>query len=190
MRVETTLKQLSQISGFSISTVSKALKNNHEISIETRKKIKALASSYNYVPNNSAVALRSKRTNTIAVVVPKIDNVIYGSLLNSIQEEASKLGYHVILQQYSNFKNGSYASLENLRDGCVDGIMIIQSLSDRAFSTDISQLSDVGYYPTLICTIDNLTLELEDYRILGRKNVIALFSKIDAKNRELTYKTY
>ena len=62
-----TLKELSNLSGFSVSTVSKALNNKLDISIETRKAIKDIAKKHHYVPNNFAVALRVKRTQTVAV---------------------------------------------------------------------------------------------------------------------------
>jgi DNA-binding LacI/PurR family transcriptional regulator len=189
MSKETTIKLLSQISGFSVSSVSKALKNKKGVSQVTRKKIKALANTYNYVPNNSAVALRSRKTNTIAVVVPKIDNIIYGSFLNSIQDEAFKRGYRVILQQYLSCKNGDYSYLENLRYGCVDGIIVIQPITDMAFDDSSSQQSDVKYYPRLIYTIENLNLELINYKNLGKKMVKSLFSKIDSTNRNTTFKT-
>lgn len=182
MKVEITLKQLSLISGYSISTVSKALKNKTEISLKTRNVIKALAQSYNYIPNNSAVALRSKKTNTIAVVVPKIDNILYSSFLNCIQEEVSKTGYYVLLQQYSNYKKGSYAYLENLRFGSVDGVIIIQSKPDMAFAGDVFELSPAKNHPIIVHNIEdeNRALDAYDYRILSKEIVNSLFSKIES----------
>ena len=70
--MEVTMKTLSQMSGYSVSTVSKALRDKKDISVKTRKIIKELAATYDFVPNNSAIALRSQKSNTIAVIVPNM----------------------------------------------------------------------------------------------------------------------
>ena len=64
MGTKTTLKDLARILEVSISTVSKALNDNPEISLETRNRIKELAESYKYVPNKIAQSLKSKSTKT------------------------------------------------------------------------------------------------------------------------------
>ena len=49
-----TLKELSSILGFSISTISKALNGSNEISTITKKRVKEIAKKYNYRPNKIA----------------------------------------------------------------------------------------------------------------------------------------
>ncbi|WP_084221520.1 LacI family DNA-binding transcriptional regulator [Winogradskyella sp. PG-2] len=56
-----TIKEISSLSGYSISTVSKALNNKLEISKATREIIKSIAKRHNYVPNNYAVSLRIQK---------------------------------------------------------------------------------------------------------------------------------
>ena len=51
-----TLKEIANELNVSISTVSKSLKDSHEIGIETRQKIKAFAKAHNYRPNNIALS--------------------------------------------------------------------------------------------------------------------------------------
>ena len=62
----------SQEFDVSISTVSKALKDSHEISKELREKIKAFAKYYHYKPNSIALNLRNQKTKTIGVIIPQI----------------------------------------------------------------------------------------------------------------------
>ena len=72
MKRKMTLKQIAKELGVSISTVSKSLNNSTEISEDTRLKVQAFAKLYNYKPNNIALSLKNKRTQTIAVIIPEI----------------------------------------------------------------------------------------------------------------------
>ena len=62
MRKKVTLKQIAKELDVSISTVSKSLKDSHEISEDTRQKVQAFAKLYNYKPNNIALSLKNKKT--------------------------------------------------------------------------------------------------------------------------------
>ena len=54
---QNTLKKLSELLGISISTVSRALKDHPDISVKTKARVKELASTLDYEPNNFAVQL-------------------------------------------------------------------------------------------------------------------------------------
>ena len=56
-----TLKEIANELNVSISTVSKSLKDSHEIGLETREKIKAFAKAHNYRPNNIALSLKIEK---------------------------------------------------------------------------------------------------------------------------------
>lgn len=77
-----TLKQVSKISGYSISTVSKALNNWHDISKETKVKVQKLAKRVNQIANNSANALRIRKIKIIVVIAPKINHNFYNNILS------------------------------------------------------------------------------------------------------------
>lgn len=180
--MEVTMKTLSQMSGYSVSTVSKALRDKKDISEKTRKIIKELAASYDFVPNNSAIALRSQKSYTIAVIVPKIDSMIYGSMLNSIQHTAFENGYRVVVQQYLNYENGEYGCLKSLRSGGIDGVIVLGSSNGL---DELKKSNDVRIFPTIIKRIEDLSLNANDYKNYGRKIINALFFKIENRNNGL-----
>ena len=72
MKQKITIKTISKELGVSTSTVSKALRDSHEISVETKERIKAYADFYNYKPNNLALQLRNQKTMVIGVILHKI----------------------------------------------------------------------------------------------------------------------
>lgn len=177
--MEITMKTLSQMSGYSVSTISKALHDKEDISIKTRQIIKELAESYDFVPNNSAIALRSQKSNTIAVIVPQIDSMIYGSMLNSIQMEAFKQGYRVVVQQYLNYENGELECLKSLRNGGIDGVIVIGTSSSLE---NLKQNSKDQLFPTIIKRVEDLTLKAQDYKHFGKNMITSLFSKINVND--------
>ncbi|MEM6687125.1 MAG: LacI family DNA-binding transcriptional regulator [Bacteroidota bacterium] len=120
-----TLKELSRLSGFSVSTVSKALNNKFDISPDTRKAIQKIAVQYNYVPNKYAVALRKKQTKAVAVIIPQINTSFYSCLVYNIEKVASKFGYRIMLfQSFEETKREKYC-LKSVYDGSVDGAILI-----------------------------------------------------------------
>jgi len=172
------LKQLSKISGYSISTVSKALKDRSDISKEAKNKIKKLANSYDYVPNNTASALRLRRTNIIAVVVPEINNIIYCNIVSSIQKIAHNAGYRVVIQQCNNLREREVECVNNFRDGCVDGVVVIQS--SEYYNLNFKGIS----VPNVINILHDFTLTNHEYNAIGVKIIKKLLLKIyDSKTK-------
>ncbi|HRM13273.1 MAG TPA: LacI family DNA-binding transcriptional regulator, partial [Flavobacterium sp.] len=68
----TTLKEIAETLGISITTVSKALKNYSDVSEKTRKAVIALAEELSYTPNSFAVNLRTKESKTIGLIIPEV----------------------------------------------------------------------------------------------------------------------
>src|SRR5690606_9846714 len=135
-----------------------------------------VCSSDLFVPNNSAIALRSQKSNTIAVIVPQIDSMIYGSMLNSIQIEAFKQGYRLVVQQYLNYENGEIECLKSLRNGGIDGVIVIGSSNSLEH---LKQNSKDQLFPTIIKRVEDLTLKAQDYKHFGKNIITSLFSKIN-----------
>ena len=82
--------------GVSIATVSRALRDSHEVGEEMRTKIQALAKKLNYRPNPFAQSLRRKTPKVIGVVVPNLVTHYYAAVLDGIEDYATKAGYAVI----------------------------------------------------------------------------------------------
>ena len=68
----TSLKDLADKLGVSIATVSRALRNSHEVGEEMTQKVKTLAKELNYRPNPFAQSLRKEAPRVIGVIVPNL----------------------------------------------------------------------------------------------------------------------
>lgn len=137
MRSETvTLKGLSVISGYSVSTVSKAINNKTDISKDTRNTIQAIAKAHNYVPNNYAVGLRSKKSKSIAIVLPEVTQKSYNQALSVLQKNAEELGYRILLYQTFNSHSKELDYIRTLNDGSIDGIILISKDDKNKFQLE------------------------------------------------------
>jgi LacI family transcriptional regulator len=124
MKRKITIKTIAKELGVATSTVSKALRDSHEISTETKDRIKAYADYYNYKPNNLALQLRNQKTKVIGVILPKIVHHFFSTVIKGIERGASEKGYHIMVC----FSNESYQSevdnLKVLSNGSVDGLLV------------------------------------------------------------------
>lgn len=121
---KTNIKELAKILNFSVATVSKALRDSHEISEQTKKKVLEAAKEFNYTPNPYASSLRRKRSKTIAVILPEVADNFFSLAINGIQSIAEKKGYHVLIYlSHENFAI-EQSFVEDCRSGRVDGLLI------------------------------------------------------------------
>lgn len=126
-----TVKELSELSGYSVSTVSKALNNKKEISTEVCDYIKTLAKEYNYIPNKYALALRGIKTKSIAVVLPSVMINEYNRVLYYLQQAADTKNFRVVLYQTFNSKGQPNKYINSLDDGSIDGVFLISNKSNK-----------------------------------------------------------
>lgn len=120
----TRLKDIAQVAGVSVMTVSKALRNETDVSPATRERIKALALQMGYVPDSSAQGLRSKCTKLFGLLIPATTNPIYARMVFAIEERAHDLGYDLLIAQSLNQPEREDASLRRMLSRRVDGLLI------------------------------------------------------------------
>jgi DNA-binding LacI/PurR family transcriptional regulator len=131
---QATLKDIAAALNVSISTVSRALKDSHEISASTKKEIIELAKSMDYIPNPLALGLLKNRSFTVGVVVPKIGYHYNAAAISGIEELLNQHGYSVMICQSNESHEQEIIHVKNLVASRVDGI--IASLAES--TTDIS----------------------------------------------------
>lgn len=96
--MKATLKFLSEQSGLSITAISLILNNKPvRVAPEKKKLVQELAKKYNYRPNLTAVALVTKRTKTIGLILPDIVNPFFAVVASKIDKKFHEAGYNIIL---------------------------------------------------------------------------------------------
>ncbi len=134
------LKTLASALSLSVSTVSKALQDSHEISPETKQRVWQLARELDYVPNPHASSLRRKRSKIMAVVIPEVADSFFSLAIKGIEVVAQQKGYHTLIYLTYESLAKEQTILHDFQSGRVDGVII--SLSGQ--TTHIDHVSALG----------------------------------------------
>ena len=139
----TSLKDLADKLGVSIATVSRALRNSHEVGEEMTQKVKKLAKELNYRPNPFAQSLRKEAPRVIGVIVPNLVTHYYAAVLDGIEDYASKLGYSVISSNSHEDHEREAQALDNFLNMHVEGIIACLAQDTTDYS-HFEQLHEIG----------------------------------------------
>ncbi|MBU4228620.1 LacI family transcriptional regulator [bacterium] len=136
-----TLKMVAKRAGVSVNTASRAINNKPDINLETKKRVLQIAKELGYIRNAAAVALRTKKTGTIGVVIADNRNPFYAEVLNGMEEAAREKNYHIILANTQRDYKKEEDAINLLLAKRVDGLLItpVQDKDD-----DIKNLIDAN----------------------------------------------
>ena len=154
-----TLKNMAQELGISISTVSKALNGNPEISQNTRELVQAFAKQHNYRPNHMALRLKSKKTKTIGVIVPEIVHEFFSKVIRGIEAVADAEGYNVLISVSNESYEKEVLVLELYAEGIIDGIILGLS-GETLQKADFEHLTEVQARDIPLVLFDRYTENL------------------------------
>lgn len=105
-------------------SVSKALRDHPDISLETRKKVKKVAREMGYRPNLLARSLTSKKSQTIGVIIPKMANYFFAPVIEGIYNSANDSDYEVILGISLEDEKLEKKHIESMLNMRVDGLLV------------------------------------------------------------------
>jgi pentatricopeptide repeat protein len=156
-----TIKDIAKALGLSTSTVSRALRDSHEISYETKERVIAYAKEMNYRPNPIALSLKEKRSSSIGILVSEIANSFFSQAINGIESVAQEHGYNVIIAQSKEDYNREVSALNYLASRSVDGILI----SVSAGTSDFSNINELYLRGMPLVSFDRVVDHLNMHKV-------------------------
>ncbi|HEU4470372.1 MAG TPA: LacI family DNA-binding transcriptional regulator [Flavisolibacter sp.] len=132
MNKQATIKDIAKTLQISISTVSRALRNAPDVSLQTRKAVQQLSEKLNYQPNRLALSLQQNQTHTIGVLVPNLDYML-ATMVKGIDEVALEAGYTVMVCQSNESFGREIVNTRRLLDSLVDGFLVSISSETKTF---------------------------------------------------------
>ena len=150
--MRTTIKDVARAANVSPSTVSLVLNNRPvTISPETRKRVLRAAQEMNYRPNQIAVALATRKTNTIGLIVPDFSNMFHTAYCEQIEFFAEKNNYSTIIRIAQNGIQDTVRFLYDFEDRGVDGVILTKSnFSDPADTAACMQTLREMHIPIML----------------------------------------
>lgn len=127
------IKDVSQISGVSKTTVSRVLNNEKYVSDEKREKVLAAIKELGYAPNWIARSLVTKKTNLIGVIVPELDLSFYYSIISEMGKIAFERGYKLFICNTLHCPEKEIEYLSLLKEMRVDGLILMhEEMSEQS----------------------------------------------------------
>jgi LacI family transcriptional regulator len=139
LRRVTTLKDIAQATGYSVNTISRALRDKDDIAPETAERIRKAAAGMGYISNAAAASLRLGHTNMIAVILGDISNPHFSIMMKEIENRARTDGYGSFLLNTNEDLKTEREAIQSALNKSVDGIIICPSQQD---DTNIRYLLD------------------------------------------------
>ncbi|NUW40759.1 LacI family DNA-binding transcriptional regulator [Nonomuraea rhodomycinica] len=178
------LRDVAQLAGVSVKTVSNVVNGYAHVSAATRTKVEQALSQLGYQPNLSARNLRLGRTGVIALALPELDAPYFAELSRSIIKVAAEHRWLVIIEQTDGSLAREREVLDGVRDHRVDGLIFspiaigADELAARTDDTSLVLLGERIYDgPADHVAIDNVRAarDITEHLIgLGRRRVAAL----------------
>lgn len=119
-----TIEEIAQMAGVSRTAVSRYL-NNGYVSGEKKEKIREAIEKTGYTPSRQARMLRTKKTNLIGVVMPKISSEAVSRIVSGISSELADKSYQILLADTENNVEKELEYLSVFKNNQVDGIIFV-----------------------------------------------------------------
>ncbi|MEY4885470.1 MAG: hypothetical protein RL151_779 [Bacteroidota bacterium] len=163
MRYEAvTIRDIAQALGLSTSTVSRALRDSHEISTETKRRVLEHARSIHYQPNPIAVSLRERKSRSIGIIVSEIANRFFSEIINGVESVAIDRGYNVIIAQSLESAERELRQIQFLTSRSIDGLLV--SVSNE--TEDTTLFKDLHQKGLPIVFFDRVVQDIDTHKVI------------------------
>ncbi len=161
-----TLKDLASLTGVSVNTVSRALRDMPDIGEATKERIKRAAELLGYRPNTIARGLVLKRTFIIGALVTEIKNPYRSGLLQALRALLTRDGYHLLIESFEidaevgeRIREMTSRGVDGLLIGNIDGI-----LAEKEYWPDLQAVRQaniplVTFFNAITSQVDSVALD-------------------------------
>lgn len=161
-RNEPTIYDIARKLNIAASTVSRALNNNPIVSEATRQLIEKTAHEMGYRPNTMAANFRTKKSNTIGIILPLINRHFFSSVISGVEDIAYRNGFTVAISQSNDNFEKEEKIVHTFFSNRVDGVIISIGMQTKTF--DHLRLISERDIPLVF--FDRITDEIEAHKIV------------------------
>lgn len=166
-----TMKDVADRAGVAPITVSRVVNNSGYVGRATRLKVLRAIEELQYVPNVLASNLRSRKSDTVALVLPDITNSFWTSMARGAEDESWQHGWGVFICNTDNDPDKEEGYIQRLIQRRVDGVIIMPTRS-KSSERQISRLMEQG----VRCVVINRPLEDERANVVRSDGKRAAFT--------------
>jgi|SRR5699024_5648002 len=153
-----TIKEIAKQLEISPSTVSRALSDHPRIGLRTKMQVKKLAEELGYEPNKQAIAFKQKKTFTLGLILPGLQEDFFSDVITGIEDVALQEGYSVLIGQSHNDTEQEERIFKTMLDHRVDGMLITIGKHTSA----VKRLQEINKQNLPIVFFDRIPQESND----------------------------
>ena len=198
--MKVTLKDIAELTGFSMNTVSRALKDKPNIAPETMKRIKTAAAKLGYVPDSIAQSLRNRKTFTIGLAATELDNPVRSNFVEILRQQAADAGYQLLVTGLTatpveSIRNLLARNIDALAVGFLHGIPAEQEFwpllkQAKATGTAIALFGDIvsDSVDNVVLNYSEMACEITRHLLdSGRKKIVFVGKNSPGSPRQKAY---
>lgn len=134
------IRKVAELAGVSVATVSRVLNHPERVSEKTKQKVVSVMEEMDFSPNPLARGLNLKRTNTIALVIPDIQNPLYTEIARGVESIAHRNGNNLLLCNTEKDVEKEKSYVQMLIEKKIDGVILAYTgLKDEDFQEIIKK---------------------------------------------------
>jgi LacI family transcriptional regulator len=138
-----TLRDVADAAGVHPGTASRALNDETRALVrpETIERVLAAASTLGYKPNLLARSFKTRRTNSVGIVIPDINNPLFPPMVRGVEDRLFQDGYVALLANTENDPDRQRRIFEGMVDRRVDGLVLATA---RRHDVSVAELAEMG----------------------------------------------
>jgi len=167
---DVSIKEVAELAGVSIATVSRCINNPEKVAEKTRLKVQKAIVETGYSPNTLAQSFRRGRTNLVMVVLPSIGDPFFTEVMRGIRTAAKAKGYSIVIEetQHNTMTADEVGAMLVSRQ--TDGIILLATMSP--FGTEVLSAKSRRRLP-IVVGCEKVSSELADLPSVHIDNVAA-----------------
>lgn len=146
----TTINDVAKLAGVSKAAISRYLSGTLKPKEETIKRIEAAIAETNYTPNRMAASIRTKTSNTIAIVIPSAKNIAFAEISDAINQEIAQYGYSMVTYTTNEKLEQEILAATKIRENRIDGAIFITEPKGNKDMSHIDLLEESGINTLMI----------------------------------------
>ncbi|HTY37960.1 MAG TPA: LacI family DNA-binding transcriptional regulator [Bacteroidota bacterium] len=136
---QATMKDVARKANVAVITVSRALNNKPDINPATRSRILKIARDLNYTADSLARGLVTRKSHTIAVIIPDNVDSFYATVVQGIGDQCREHGYGIFLWNTNDSAEKELEHLRQAREKRTDGILIYPVQKDLRYLDELQR---------------------------------------------------
>ena len=145
------IKDLASMTGYSVATISRVINGSPKVADKTRVRVEEAIQKTGYHPNFAGRNLRLAASMRLLILLPTIENTVYGDLIRGAESAASAAGYQLLIGVTQNRLEIEESYIKMLQSRQVDGIILANTSMDKH---DLNRLAETFPVTLLAHTVD------------------------------------